>query len=327
MTELINNNYLADFKTTPIITKAQAVLDNPTTMSDLSAPVLPTNTLSLSNYFQDFSKTIQKPPIISVLEKESPAYFYILKNKDKDPNDPNGTPKGKVMFLSNKFLLTGVQEMHNEKVQILETFGEPVLFFFDERTKVYTFSGMLLDAYQEIDEEEQDNIAYNWAMSFRLFYDKHLRGTKLAEEGNIAVLAVDTMLLYGYPLSLGLSISSVNPNSSDFNMTFAVIDEIIVPAASIGQIDATSEPRTLENLWTTNNAMTDKQKEMLATYQINVNEIQYKIDQGIKSLAITTNASDKKELQQKISALQEDLERAEAYMHLEEVHWSMLVQN
>ena len=69
-----------------------------------------------------------------------------------------------------KFILQSVQEAHQEKSQIVETFGDFYVFFYGERPPVYQFSGVLLNT---------ENL--NWASEFNYYYENYMRGTKCVE--------------------------------------------------------------------------------------------------------------------------------------------------
>lgn len=44
------------------------------------------------------------------------------------------------------FILTSAVEARQEKFQIMETFGDPFIFFFGEKPSIYQFSGLLLNS-------------------------------------------------------------------------------------------------------------------------------------------------------------------------------------
>jgi hypothetical protein len=144
----------------------------------------------------------------------------------------DGVPQ---LFGTNQFLLTSLKENRNERVQILETFGSPSFYFFDERTKVYNIAGILLEAAplnnshlitvgENSDFSKMRQVSKEWVGGFQEFWDTQLRGSKLAEQKRIAVLVFGNDLMYGYPISFGMTKTSNTPNHRLFNMTMIVTD-------------------------------------------------------------------------------------------------------
>ena len=90
--------------------------------------------------------------------------------------DAGGTPDDKGAQATStrytNFLLQSVSEDRMEKQQILETFGEPYIFFFGERPRILNFQGILINTFDFNGEAE-------WWHN----YDNYLRGTKLTEMG------------------------------------------------------------------------------------------------------------------------------------------------
>ena len=210
-------------------------------------------------------------------EKESPARFYVIKN---DPaKSGNDHPRGYLEFTSNKFILTNLQEARAEKVQILETFGEPVLYFYDERTRVYSLAGYFLNSDKFMDGIV-DHVTHNWSLAFKRFYEQQLRGTKLSAQGNIAILSVDGMLIYGYPISFSIATTSINPNTTAFSMSYLVTKQVVTPSitnASLTNIQ--SWQRNLDGLWQIDKTnLNEAQSETVDQYISKLNELQTDID-------------------------------------------------
>jgi hypothetical protein len=140
----------------------------------------------------------------------------------------------RISHLTNKFLLTDVQEARGEKAQIMETFGEAAYFFFGERTKIYNFSGTTLETGSSL-----QNFAgkYLWSSSLVDFYDNHLRGTKLAEAGEEALLMFKNMKLYGYITNLNVTHNSMAQHTTQFSFSMIVRkDSFIQGSAAIKEL-------------------------------------------------------------------------------------------
>ena len=165
--------------------------------------------------------------------KEQSAVLLTIANPTADTVEDDDTAFE--TYGTNQFLLTSIREAMNEKVQILETFGAPSFYFFDERTKVYNIAGSLLEANpsnthhnldykSESDFTQMRNISKDWTDGFKEFWNKHLRGSKLAEANRIALLAFGNDMMYGYPVSLNITKHSANPNNRVFSMSMIVVD-------------------------------------------------------------------------------------------------------
>lgn len=125
----------------------------------------------------------------------------------------------KTKFYTDKFYLQSFQESRNEKVQVIETFGDPNVTFFGERTKTYQGAGFVLEA-NSTNRMFPDK--YRWASSLTKFYEEELRGSQLTKKGNIAILWVGNYKLFGYFLNLVLSTSATDPYKKSFSFNFLV---------------------------------------------------------------------------------------------------------
>jgi len=90
----------------------------------------------------------------------------------------------------SNFLLQSVQEQRMEKQQIVETFGDPYIYFFGEAPRFINCSAILLNT-----------LDFNWRAEWWQNYDKYLRGTKLVEQGARCYLFYDEIVLEGYIVS------------------------------------------------------------------------------------------------------------------------------
>lgn len=92
-----------------------------------------------------------------------------------------------------KLILQGAQESHQERSQIVETFGEFYLFFYGQRPPVYTFNGTLINA---------KNV--NWVSDFYFYYENYMRGTKCVESNSRIILTYGGRQIEGYILEMGM---------------------------------------------------------------------------------------------------------------------------
>ena len=129
-----------------------------------------------------------------------------------------------VKYATNSFYLIGVQFAMKERMQIQEAFESANITFFDEATRVYTFSGVV------VEQESSDRSApYKWLQQSSLLqmYNDVLRGSKLVERGAIAVLKVKNHLVYGYPFQLQSQMNGNADKIANFNLGWIVTDHTL----------------------------------------------------------------------------------------------------
>jgi hypothetical protein len=100
----------------------------------------------------------------------------------------SGTLEGKTNTYTN-FILQAVNEARQEKFQVVETFGDPYIFFYGEAPRFLDCSAILINS--------QD---FNWQTEFWENYDKYLRGSKCAEVGARVYMFYDDKVVEGYML-------------------------------------------------------------------------------------------------------------------------------
>lgn len=98
------------------------------------------------------------------------------------------------------FMLQSVSEARMEKQQIVETFGEPYIFFFGEAPRFIDVQAILLKSFD-----------FNWRAEWWENYDKYLRGTRLVELGARAYLFYEDTIIEGYILNAQAQESSDMP--------------------------------------------------------------------------------------------------------------------
>jgi hypothetical protein len=201
----------------------------------------------IGNKWADFA--VQKDPTQNLEFIESPAILLVV-----------SVAKGDVKFITNKFYLQGITKPKMERFQIVETFGESKLFFFGERTKVYSINGIVIEA-QNADMAFYDSYNYappkmnvdllanddwanfkkeynkfRWSTALQTLYDNELRGTQLAKNGNIAALYVDKTMIQGYPVQLQTSRDANNPAIVQFQMTWVIYKEQFLDTGGVNAL-------------------------------------------------------------------------------------------
>lgn len=114
--------------------------------------------------------------------------------------------KGRVDVYAD-FIIQQISEERTEKSQILETFGDSFVFFFGERPRILSISGMLMNTDD-----------FGWRGQFMENYEQYLRGSKLVERNARLYLSWDTIVVEGYPINVSASEDAQNPYTVNFEM-------------------------------------------------------------------------------------------------------------
>jgi hypothetical protein len=153
----------------------------------------------------------------------------------------DGSHKRATDIYSN-FLLQTVQEERVEKSQILETFGEPYIFFFGERARVQNFAGILINSAD-----------FNWEAEWWYNYDNLLRGTRCVESDARIYLSYDDTLVSGYMMSSNAVKDTNNPRFVNFQFqlfitSYTTLSKLGNPSAYNANKAPFSGARNLTNL-------------------------------------------------------------------------------
>lgn len=101
----------------------------------------------------------------------------------------------------SNFLLQAIQESRMEKMQIVQTFGAPFVFFFGEHPRMIAGSGILLNTED-----------FNWRAEFLENYDLYLRGTRCVENKARVTLSWDDIVVEGYFVKIDAQDTADNTN-------------------------------------------------------------------------------------------------------------------
>jgi hypothetical protein len=130
------------------------------------------------------------------------------------------------------YIIQRIDDQRVEKQSIIETFGDSFIFFFGERPRMVTFSGVLINTED-----------FNWRSQFWYNYDKYLRGTKLVQRNARAFLAYDSIVVEGYPINAQAVEESEAPYHVQFQMTMFVTN--YADFSEIGKTQFPSPPSIL----------------------------------------------------------------------------------
>lgn len=123
------------------------------------------------------------------IKDDTYAYFKVVQSDGTELSFlDSGSPDGKSKQYTN-FILQSAMEARMEKHQIVETFGEPYIFFFGEQPRFVDYSAVLINSND-----------FNWEAEWWANYERYLRGTKSVEMGARTYLFYDDTVVEGYML-------------------------------------------------------------------------------------------------------------------------------
>lgn len=142
---------------------------------------------------------------------------------------------GFLVFGTDQFVLQSAQETDTERVQLVETFGEPVAFFFGRRPRVFNYSGFLYNSGKTktlVESAEQFGRAkvansMLWRDNFKIAYELFLRGTRCVQFKARAYLTYDRTVREGFLLNASMQ-QDVRPNMVSFSFSMFVMREFNV---------------------------------------------------------------------------------------------------
>jgi hypothetical protein len=148
-----------------------------------------------------------------------------------------------------KFFLESVAEDRMEKQQVIETFGDFIVFFFGRRPEVYQFSGRLLNVKN-----------HDWKNDFQEVYDHYLRGTKAVENNSTVFMQYDDVLVEGFIINCHLEYHGVSNNECPFSFSMLVTDR-----APVNQIQRLRDRRARTRFTAAEQQLIDDLNKMRST--------------------------------------------------------------
>lgn len=130
------------------------------------------------------------------------------------------------------FITQSVQEQRMEKQQIIETFGDSYIFFFGERPRFITVSGLLVNSKD-----------FNWKSEFMANYEQYLRGTRLVELNAKLYFYFDDIVVEGYLTQCSVNMMADQPYLVQLQFQMYVCQYAII--SDVGSVvfqDATATP-------------------------------------------------------------------------------------
>lgn len=135
----------------------------------------------------------------------------------------------------NEFFLTDVQCSMNEKVQVMELFGDNhVAYYFGKSPTTFQLSGLIFDSI--------DN---DWFSRFLTIYENFLRGSKMAKNYALLEIMLPNMKIIGSVTMLNYAQNSSRDTDINFTMSVLAKSVELIPL-SIPEITAASLLNTVD---------------------------------------------------------------------------------
>jgi hypothetical protein len=160
---------------------------------------------------------------------------------DPDYKNARFPAEGSTFNYSN-FIAQQVVDARQEKSQVVETFGEPYIFFFGEKPRILQVSGVLFNTFD-----------FAWKTEFMRNYEKYLRGTKLVEMNARTYFYYDDQIVEGYMLNAQVVDTADTPYHVQFMFNLFVTSHIY-----LGVIDSTGAYPISANVQVPGDSLTDK---------------------------------------------------------------------
>lgn len=130
----------------------------------------------------------------------------------------------------SNFLIQSISQQRAEKKQIVETFGEPYVFFFGSHPTMLQVQGVFLNTED-----------FNWRAEFMENYELYLRGTRCVQNKTRVYLSWDTIVTEGYILDCQTQEQSADRHWLSFTFTM-----FLTNYADVSPIGLSEFPRPAE---------------------------------------------------------------------------------
>lgn len=144
--------------------------------------------------------------------------------------DKTGTDNFSTTKVYSNFLIQSIQQQRAEKQQIVETFGEPYIFFYGQHPVMLQIQGVLLNTED-----------FNWRAEFMENYDLYLRGTACVRNKARVYLSWDTIVTEGYIMNCSTEEVSAERHWLSFSFTM-----FLTNYADVSPIGLSDFPRPAE---------------------------------------------------------------------------------
>lgn len=134
-------------------------------------------------------------------QKDSHATIRVFRDDGTAvPLVNSSRPADKEAFMTANFLLQSVSMPRQEKLQVIENFGEPFGYFSGARAQFVNFNVMLINSAD-----------FNWRSEWVANYENTFRGTRLVELKARMYIFFDDLLVEGYMMNTSVDMTSTDP--------------------------------------------------------------------------------------------------------------------
>lgn len=192
--------------------------------------------VNTANLSYDRSINIRRP-LHGTLNKKDQFSHLSLRAVDKNgrirPLVINNTSAPGGESVSNyNYIVQNFSLAKQEKVQIIETFGDEYVFFYGERPTVVQVQGFLINSPD-----------FNWRSEWYQNYDNYLRGTKCVERRARVYLYLDGLTFVGYIMTTATQIQDAQPRLTPFSFSMLVTNYFDTAWASAESVKSLEEAR------------------------------------------------------------------------------------
>ena len=140
---------------------------------------------------------------------------------------------------NHNFILQNVSFVRQEKVQVLETFGDHYTFFYGEKPTIMQVGGLLMNT-----------IDFNWKNEWLHNYENYLRGTRCVESRAVVYLGFDDVLVSGFILGTNVSQSAQNPYLCPFGFQMLVVNYVDLSEQNPDYVQNGNQGRSMNDTMT-----------------------------------------------------------------------------
>lgn len=186
-------------------------------------------------------------------KKDQPATIRLIRRKTVEELPAKNSSEPRVPWVNlippnTKFFLEQVQENREEKVQVIDTFGEWIAFFFGRRPEVYSYAGTLLNTSN-----------HDWKNEFQDNYDNFLRGSQAVKNRATIIMQYDDVVVEGYMMNSTITQTAISDNSVPFQFNLLVINRSSI------------NPRRMLGLRFQRGSRSDAEDQLFSTMQDTLN--------------------------------------------------------
>lgn len=137
------------------------------------------------------------------------------------------------------FSLTSVNESEAERYAITETAMLNVLYLFDKKPRLWSYSGKIVNGriFTGIPQAQQDKYNLDWKNELQSKYQEHYRGTKAVESNKYVYMVYEDTIVKGVLLKMSMTFNAKNPAAANVSFIVYVLDHSYLQVNDSGTLD------------------------------------------------------------------------------------------